>query len=122
MPDGNAPMENEAQAGLQGGNAVLPAPPPPPAASPAKAKSRIKPPARTALQPDFVPPDEWRDYALAKHLTEIEAGQEWGKFRDHHLAKATKFADWNAAWRNWIRNAIEFKQRREERERGRFQR
>lgn len=29
-------------------------------------------------------------------------------FRDHHISKGSKMADWDAAFRNWIRNAIKF--------------
>ena len=32
---------------------------------------------------------------------------EWRKFQDHALAKACKYADWDAAWRNWARTAVE---------------
>jgi len=34
------------------------------------------------------------------------------KFLDHHQAKGSRFSDWNAAWRTWMRNAVEFGQRR----------
>ena len=29
-------------------------------------------------------------------------------FRDHHISKGSKMADWDAAFRNWIRNAVKF--------------
>lgn len=33
---------------------------------------------------------------------------ETAKFLDHHKAKASKFSDWQAAWRTWMRKAVEF--------------
>jgi hypothetical protein len=33
---------------------------------------------------------------------------ETAKFLDHHKAKGSKFADWDAAWRKWMRNSVEF--------------
>jgi hypothetical protein len=37
---------------------------------------------------------------------------EWGKFRDYHQAKGSRFVAWPAAWRTWLRNAVDFEQRR----------
>lgn len=49
---------------------------------------------------------------MQKGLTNGAAQDELAKFRDHWAAKtgqdATK-ADWMAAWRNWVRKAIEFR-------------
>jgi DNA-binding transcriptional ArsR family regulator len=64
------------------------------------------------LREDFVPPDEWKDYAIKLGIPESECGAVWKKFKDHHLAKASAFADWGAAWRTWVRNEIEFASRR----------
>lgn len=36
---------------------------------------------------------------------------EWGQFCDHHDKEASAFADWNAAWRTWLRNAARFSAR-----------
>lgn len=36
------------------------------------------------------------------------AGDEAAQFRDHHLKKLTRSADWSASWRTWARNAIKF--------------
>ncbi len=38
----------------------------------------------------------------------LDCDSEAGGFRDHHTAKATKFADWDAAFRTWLRNAVKF--------------
>jgi len=40
----------------------------------------------------------------------IDPGIEFAKFRDYHRARATRFTDWMAAWRNWARKAIELKE------------
>ena len=32
----------------------------------------------------------------------------FAKFKDHHRARGTKYRDWPAAWRNWIRREHEF--------------
>jgi Helix-turn-helix domain len=32
----------------------------------------------------------------------------WQKFRDYHISKGNTFADWDAAWRNWLRKESEF--------------
>lgn len=80
-----------------------------------------KPPASlpkraSRLTEDFIPPDSWLDFATSKSLTEQEAGQEWAKFRDHHLGKGTLLLDWNAGWRTWVRRAIEYKMQQQQRE------
>ncbi len=51
-----------------------------------------------------------REWANAQGCT--EAAWEFQRFKDHHTAKATHFTDWMAAWRNWIRKAIEMKEQR----------
>lgn len=48
-----------------------------------------------AQQKDWPDPDE-----------EIEA------FKDYHLARDSKFADWEAAFRTWLRNAARWKPQR----------
>jgi len=56
-------------------------------------------------------PAEWAprsdELALAKTLG-VDASQELTAFRDHHSAKGTRFVDWNAAFRTWLRNAVKF--------------
>lgn len=36
---------------------------------------------------------------------------ETAKFLDHHKAKGSRFIDWGAAWRTWMRKAVEFSSR-----------
>lgn len=104
--DTDIPKEDKSSLGL---GEVSPATPPP-------IESKEKKPRASRLQPDFTPPDTWLEFAVSKSLTEAEAGQEWGKFRDHHLSRGTLLADWNAGWRTWVRKAVEFKAERQQRE------
>jgi hypothetical protein len=66
---------------------------------------------KTSMRPEFVPPDDWLDFAIKKGLAPGDAGAEFGKFKDHHMAKGSLMLNWDAAWRTWIRNSIEFKQK-----------
>src|SRR5262245_61609870 len=42
----------------------------------------------------------------------VEMPWEWNHFKDHHQAKGSRFLDWDAAWRTWLRNAVDFQERR----------
>jgi len=64
-------------------------------AKPARAKSR------SAVPADFVP-------ALVEMPAWFDASAELQRFRDHHTAKGSLMADWNAAWRTWCGNAKRF--------------
>ena len=44
---------------------------------------------------------EMESYALEKGCTNV--ADLFGSFRDHHTARDTRFSDWVAAWRNWVR-------------------
>lgn len=50
---------------------------------------------------DFVP-------ALVEMPAWFDASAELQRFRDHHTAKGSLMADWNAAWRTWCGNAKRF--------------
>lgn len=54
----------------------------------------------------FVPNDKGLAFAR-------DRGLDWDRtleeFRDYHVAKASKFSDWDAAWRTWCRKAAQFK-------------
>jgi hypothetical protein len=34
---------------------------------------------------------------------------QFSRFRDHHLARGSLMADWEAAWRTWVCNAEKFR-------------
>jgi hypothetical protein len=46
---------------------------------------------------------------------------EFDKFCDYHRAKGSVFRDWDAAWRNWMRNAVRYWQQQQEQEPTRVQ-
>ena len=56
--------------------------------------------------PDIKLDDEMRGYAA---LHGVEAEVEYESWRDYHLAKGSKFADWMASWRLWCRNSEKYK-------------
>lgn len=69
-----------------------------------------KPVSRKSPLPDgFAPSDAHRH--LADEL-QVTLSYEFDKFRDYHVAKRSLFVDWDAALRNWLRNAAQFSQRR----------
>ncbi len=69
----------------------------PPAGGKARRRCRI---------PDgFNPSEDGRRRAVQAGL-DVDA--EIAKFRDHHAAKGSLMADWDAAWRTWVGNAVQF--------------
>ncbi|MBE0470406.1 MAG: hypothetical protein IBX55_12985 [Methyloprofundus sp.] len=56
---------------------------------------------------DFKPTQQHLELA---GKAEINLELEFQQFVDYHQAKGSKFADWHAALRTWIRNAAKFKQ------------
>jgi hypothetical protein len=50
-------------------------------------------------------------YGRSKGLDPPRVAKEFDKFRNYHQSKGSVFADWLAAWRNWVGNAIEFEQK-----------
>lgn len=55
---------------------------------------------------DFAPNEQHRAYAATNRL-DLDA--EFAHFTDHHRARASTFADWSAALRTWLRNAVKFR-------------
>lgn len=74
---------------------------------------------RAAHNPKQVRLTRWpHDFGLGererKFATDggLDVEAEWGKFRDHHLAKGSRFVDWHRAWRKWCRTAVEYAEQR----------
>lgn len=62
------------------------------------------------IPPDLVeapaPPPEWVAFAQSKGISDVSS--TFDAFRNHHIAKASVFADWPAAWRTWCGNDRKF--------------
>lgn len=68
-----------------------------------------KPQKGTRINPDYLPPESLRE-AMSHELgvSREQLGREHRRFVDHWLAASGRTStkrDWNAAWRNWMRNA-----------------
>ena len=63
---------------------------------------------KTRLTADFQPDDAALD--LAGQLG-VSVAAEMASFADHHVANGSTMVDWQAAFRNWLRNAAKFAQR-----------
>ncbi len=73
-----------------------------PAAAP---RGKSKSARSVGLPADWQPRVEEREAATGSQL---DCDREASHFRDHHTAKASRFADWDAAFRTWLRNAVNF--------------
>lgn len=60
-----------------------------------------------SLPDDFTLSDKMREWA-AENTPSANIELETENFLDHHAAKGSKFADWTAAWRTWMRNTKKF--------------
>jgi hypothetical protein len=90
-------------------------------APPAERKSRKKP---SQPMPDIFPmTDKHREYAAKNGFkdksgngfvgfTDGPAVQMFVAFKNHHIAKGSIFADWDAAWRTWVDNEVKFSAQR----------
>ncbi|MER6830906.1 hypothetical protein ABT352_33270 [Streptosporangium sp. NPDC000563] len=70
--------------------------------------SAPKPTARATAAPDDLPVTfEMRAWAKSKGIA-VNLDDETEQFLDFHRAKGSKFKDWLAAWRTWMRNTVKF--------------
>ncbi len=60
---------------------------------------------RITLPSDFVVTDKHREWARQHHFRSPDL--LFDGFRDHHLKNGSKFLDWDAALRTWVRNDTE---------------
>jgi hypothetical protein len=71
-----------------------------------KKTARRKP--EMELPPDWVPSDRNITDAEARQFSAMEIQDEADRFRNHHIAKGSRFRDWDAAWRTWLGNARKY--------------
>lgn len=67
---------------------------------------------KSRIPADWTPSEKDTAFAAERGLSEREIFDEADKFRDHHVARGSAFADHAAAWRTWVRNAIDYRARR----------
>lgn len=73
------------------------------------ADKSTKPSKRSKTKRSF--PDDFKPTEQHKKLANdlnVNLQHEFYQFADHHKAKGSKFADWHAALRTWIRNSAKF--------------
>lgn len=75
-----------------------------------RSRSGRKKPARPL--PDDCPNADALQWAMEAAGRGIDLQAEAAKFRDWHTAKDSRFADWSAAWRTWIRKSVEWRNER----------
>lgn len=64
--------------------------------------------AGTRCPAEFEVNDAMASWAISMGLPPERITTETEKFLDHHTAKGSLFSDWSAAWRTWIRNAVQY--------------
>lgn len=67
---------------------------------------------KTALPADFAVDAAGAQYATERGFGPAEVARMSERFRNHHTAKGSTFADWRAAWRTWVTNQVEFNRER----------
>jgi hypothetical protein len=72
-----------------------------------EAKASQKSPTGTRLQPDWILPKDWGEWAISEGWDEPTIREQAERFRDYWIgvpgAKGRKL-DWQATFRNWMRN------------------
>ncbi len=72
-------------------------------------KKKEKSRRASTVPPNFKPTDKLLVWAKEKGYT-LDLAAETEMFVDYYTAKGTKYKDWGAAWRNWIRRAAKHKE------------
>ena len=68
--------------------------------------------ALTSVPEDFVVMPHMFKWAAQQGLEQDVVVKETAKFLDRNRAKGELYVDWEAAWRNWMRNVIEYRAQR----------
>jgi hypothetical protein len=66
--------------------------------------------------------DNFRAYATSKGFMNGSVDVMFEEFRDYHLKHGSKYVDWLATWRTWVRKAVLMKQQREQESAGTIKR
>lgn len=75
------------------------------AAQPRRKQSLRTLPTGFAVTADL---NEWAQ----REVPSIDVAWETSKFIDYHTSRETKHRNWEGAWRNWMRNAVEYQKQR----------
>lgn len=72
-----------------------------------RGKNKNSSPERTESRrrPETTLPEGWVRPELPEAPAGVNAAWEEAQFRDYHQAHGSRFRDWDAAWRTWIRRA-----------------
>lgn len=70
-------------------------------------KKIVKATRKTTIPEDWTPDEKCLAYAHERYPS-MPISIEVEKFRDYHLAKGSKYSNWDAAWRSWCRNGNEY--------------
>lgn len=77
------------------------------ASRPPQKKSQGK---KTPAPEQFIITDSLKEWA-SKAVPTVDIDSETDIFLDHHRSTGSVFANWDAAWRKWMLNALKFSQR-----------
>lgn len=77
--------------------------------SPLPLTDNRKPPAKRAcaLPDDFSVTPEREQYAITR-LPSVDVPELMESFKDYHRKEGTTAKDWDASWRTWVRNGLQF--------------
>lgn len=71
--------------------------------------ARVRRGKRATPAPDHFPLTDKLTAWGAENAPGIDLPAETERFLDYHRAKGSTFRDWSAAWRNWVRRAVEYR-------------
>lgn len=68
--------------------------------------------SKKSFDRDLILSDQWKDLALnywsEKNRNDLDVNDQFFQFKKHHMANATKSADWQSSWSTWYANAVKF--------------
>jgi len=88
-----------------------------PPVGPPRGTGAKRAPQPTPVPETFVLSDDLKEWA-SRVVPNLDVEGETEKFLDHHRAVGSRFKDWQAAWRKWMRNAADWGRARTSAQRG----